>query len=137
MNDCIFCGIVAGKIPAQVVYENANSIAFLDIKPNNPGHTLVIPKEHTENIYTMQEKTACEIIKSVKHLAPIIKKAVEADGINIAMNNERAAGQVIFHAHVHIIPRFNEDGLKHWRTIGYKSGEAETIAEKIRSYTLA
>ena len=133
MDDCLFCKIIAGEIPSWKIYENDEIYAFLDITPNNKGHTLVVPKIHHENIYEMSDEVVSSIFKVVKKLSPVIKKAVGSDGINIVMNNEAAAGQVIFHAHVHIIPRHNDDGFKHWAGKEYAEGEADETAKKIKN----
>ena len=130
--NCLFCNIIQGAEPSSKIYEDENTNAFLDIFPTNPGHTLVVPKEHSLNIYDISEDALCEVMKIVKKLAPIIKKAVEADGVNIIMNNDRAAGQIIDHAHVHIVPRIDDDGFRHWKGTLYKEGEMEQVAEKIR-----
>jgi len=109
MNDtkpCIFCQIVTGKIPAEKIYEDDYCYAFLDAHPNTKGHTLVIPKDHVENIYGIADEALCRVMISVKKIALALKNGLEADGINIAMNNEAPAGQIIFHAHVHVIPRY-------------------------------
>lgn len=135
-ENCIFCKIVAGNIPSQKVYEDNETMAFLDINPNNHGHTLVIPKDHFENIYGTPSETLCRMIMTVQKMAIAVKNGVSADGINISMNNESAAGQDVFHAHIHIIPRFNEDGYKHWPHKPYKEGEMESTAEKIRKELL-
>jgi histidine triad (HIT) family protein len=129
--DCLFCKIVGGEIPSVKVYEDDHTFAFLDIQPNNIGHTLVIPKDHSENIYTISEESFCNTMKTVRKVAIAIKKAVSADGINIAMNNEASAGQAVFHSHIHIIPRFKTDGYKHWPHVKYKDGEDKEIANKI------
>lgn len=130
--DCIFCKIVAGDIPSEKVFEDAETLAFLDIMPNNHGHTLVIPKKHHKNLLDMPEATWLDMMKTVHALAPIVKKAMGAEGINIAMNNEAAANQAVFHAHVHIIPRFAGDPHKPWVGTPYKDGEAKKVADKIR-----
>lgn len=131
--DCIFCAIVSGKIQAHKVYEDAETLAFLDIKPTTEGHTLVIPKDHFENIYTVPEELWCRVQLTVKKVALAAREAVNADGINLTMNNEAAAGQLIHHAHVHVIPRHNDDGLKLWEGKPYKSEtEAISVAEKIK-----
>lgn len=132
-NDCIFCKIIAGQVPALKVYEDDSVLAFLDIKPNHPGHTLVIPKDHIENIYGMPDETLCRITMVVRKVALAVKNGVDADGLNIIMNNESAAGQEVFHAHIHIIPRYNEDGFKHWPHQTYVQGQAEEVLEKIRT----
>ncbi|TAK58814.1 HIT family protein [Patescibacteria group bacterium] len=130
--DDLFLKIVRREIPAEIVYEDEKTFAFLDIRPNNHGHTLVIPKERYRNILDIPEDLWLAVMKTVHMLAPVIKKAVGADGINIAMNNEPAAHQLVFHAHVHIIPRFEGDQYQPWTGTPYKEGEAKMIAEKIR-----
>ena len=132
MKDCFFCKIIAGRIPSSKIYEDDNVFAFLDINPVNPGHTLVIPKEHTPNLYEISDEDLCKVIKVVKTLSITIKKVLNADGINLEMNNDAIAGQLIFHAHIHIVPRFEGDELKHWPGKHYEGGRQEEIAEKIR-----
>jgi histidine triad (HIT) family protein len=109
-EECLFCKIAEGEIPAQKVYEDSEHIAFLDINPRNPGHTLVMPKKHYETIIEMPEHEAAEIFRVVKKMAAAVKKGMKADGISIAQSNERAAGQVIPHVHFHVIPRFLSEG---------------------------
>lgn len=133
MNDCIFCKIIAGEIPAEKVYENDDVFAFLDIKPNNHGHTLVIPKKHYRNLLDIPEETWLAMMKAVHLLAPIIKKSMNADGINLTMNNEPAANQLVFHAHVHIIPRIEGDPYLPWVGASYQDGEAKEVAKKIKA----
>jgi len=133
MSDCIFCKIASKEIPSEVLYEDANTLAFLDTKPNNPGHTLVVPKTHAANIYNINDVSLTAMMQTVQRMSIAVKKAMAADGINIIMNNDKAAGQIIFHAHVHVIPRFADDGYKPWPQKTYKDGEAATVAEKIRA----
>lgn len=89
-------------------------MAFLNIKPIHPGHALVIPKDHFENIYTVPAETWARMNLTAQKVALAIREAVNADGMNVSTNNEPAAGQEIFHSHIHIIPRHNDDGLNHW-----------------------
>ena len=110
MEECLFCKIVMGEIPSDKVYEDSEVIAFLDINPRNPGHTLVVPKKHYETIMEMPENEASELFKVVKKMAVAVKKGIKADGISIGQSNERAAGQVIPHVHFHVIPRFLSEG---------------------------
>jgi histidine triad (HIT) family protein len=131
--DCLFCQIIAKKIPATFIYDNEKVVAFLDIKPVNPGHTLVVPKTHFENIFDVSEETFCDIAAAAKRLAPTIREATSADGINLMVNNGRAAGQLVPHIHLHIVPRLLTDGFRHWRGTPYKDGEIEQVAEKIRA----
>jgi len=114
MDNCIFCKIVNGDIPSYKVFENEEVFAFLDINPVNPGHTLVIPKEHAKDLFEVSEKSYIEAQKALRLLAPKIKDAVGACGINIMQNNLPCAGQVVDHLHIHIIPRFEDDEYKLW-----------------------
>lgn len=134
MDGCIFCKIVKGEIPANKIYEDETSLAFLDITPINPGHILLIPKEHHKNIYDMPDNILSKIAPVIKKLSIALKSSVNADGINIGMNNDGSAGQVVFHAHFHIMPRFSDDGYRLWHGKEYKDGEAQQIAEKIKKF---
>lgn len=108
-NNCIFCKIVKKELPSKIVYENDNTLAFLDIYPISEGHTIVIPKKHYENIEVIPEEELIYVIKTVKHLAKILHKNLNLEGYNILQNNFKAAGQVVPHFHFHIIPRnFND-----------------------------
>jgi len=129
---CIFCQIIANEIPAEKIYEDENILAFLDIHPNNFGHTLVLPKKHCENLFDADEKTLENLITIVKKISLAVKNAIGADGINIGINNGEAAGQMVPHLHIHVIPRFFADGLVHWPSKEYGAGEMEKIGEKIR-----
>lgn len=131
MNDCIFCKIASGEIPAQTVYEDGEVKAFLDIEPTNPGHVLVIPKNHSTDIYSVPEADFLAVMRAVHHLTPAVKNATHADGMNVIINNEYEAGQRVFHIHVHIIPRFNADGLEHWHGKPYPDGEMDRMREEI------
>lgn len=130
-NDCIFCKIVRGEIPSQKIYEDEGAFAFLDIHPINRGHTLVIPKTHHENMFTAPEDVFTKLMGTVHLLAPKVKQAVGAEGINIGINNEAAAGQLVFHVHVHIIPRWSDDGHAQWHGNPYQDGEIATIRDII------
>ena len=132
MEDCIFCKIVGGELPSYKVYENNKALAFLDIRPVNYGHTLVIPKEHHENLIDTPDDLLCEIITVVKRLAPAVKKAVGLKAHNVVVNTGEDAGQVVFHTHFHIIPRFKGDGYGKFRVEPYKESEAEKILKKIK-----
>lgn len=132
MNDCIFCKIIKKEIPADVVYEDENCLAFLDITPINPGHVLLIPKKHYENLYDLPDEILSKLAPIIKKLAIAVKKGIDAEGINIGMNNERPAGQLVPHAHFHIMPRFSNDNYQHWHGQPYKEGESKEIALKIR-----
>jgi histidine triad (HIT) family protein len=130
-ESCVFCKIIKGEIPADKVYEDADFLAFLDITPINPGHILLIPKKHYKDLFDTPDEILAKRAPLVKKLAKALKEAVGADGINIGMNNGPAAGQVVFHTHLHIMPRFSDDGYKLWHGKSYKENEA-TQTEKIR-----
>jgi len=132
-EDCVFCKIIDGTIPAYKIYEDDETLAILDINPTNYGHTLVIPKDHTENIYTISAELLCRLTLTVQKIAVAMRNGTDVDGINIIMNNESAAGQIIKHAHIHVIPRLNDDGLMHWPHKEYKEGEMKTYQDKIKA----
>jgi len=131
MDDCIFCKIAKGVIPCSKIYESQNTLVFLDLMPVNRGHALVIPKEHYETLLDIPEDILKEMSSSVKTAAGAVKEGIGADGLNIMMNNYEAAGQVVPHAHIHIVPRFKGDGLKLWPGGKYKKDEMEKIRKSI------
>lgn len=130
-SDCIFCKIVRNEIPRALVYEDDETMAFVALHYTNKGQVLVIPKDHVENIYGFSEELVARWMLTIKKMAIAVKNATDADGVNLIMNNEEAAGQVVFHAHMHIIPRFNNDGLSHWPAHDYLDGAIEEWREKI------
>jgi histidine triad (HIT) family protein len=129
---CIFCKIIAGEIPSYKVYEDEFTLAFLDINPVNPGHTLVIPKKHFANIDEADEETLSLVIKTVKKVGESLKKNLAAPGYNVQENNDPAAGQIVPHLHFHVVPRILDDGLGLWPQKKYKENEAEEILNKIK-----
>jgi histidine triad (HIT) family protein len=129
VKDCIFCKIIRNEIPAVKIYEDNETLAFLDINPDTKGHTLIIPKNHHENIYSIPVETWCLMNITAQKLAIAIKNSLSADGINIIMNNESAAHQLIFHGHIHIIPRYNDFEDKKYT---YIAGEMEELAKEIK-----
>ena len=112
--DCLFCKIINKEIPSKVIYEDDNYLSFLDINPNTKGHILVIPKKHVKNFTELTEEQATELIKIVKKIAPKLVSILGVEDYNLALNNGSVAGQIIDHVHWHIIPRYKDDGLKHW-----------------------
>lgn len=132
-QDCIFCKIVRGEIPAHKVYKDEHTLAFLDINPVNPGHTLVIPKKHSIDVFEIEEKEWDQVMRAVRKVAHALESSLKPTGINLAMNNRSGAGQVVFHAHVHVMPRFENDGHELWKGKPYAPGEAVRVAEQIRS----
>ena len=105
-QSCIFCRIVSKQAPASIIYENTSVMAFLDIRPLHIGHTLLIPKDHYADIFDISESLLGEIHAVSKRVSLAIRKAMDADGISIIQQNGKAAGQDIFHLHVHIVPRY-------------------------------
>ncbi|MEK7653329.1 MAG: HIT family protein [Patescibacteria group bacterium] len=131
--DCIFCKIVAGEIPSYKVYEDEDILAFLDVAPINPGHTLVIPKKHYANLLELPEDLLCKVALAIKKIIPAILKGVGTEDFNLNLNSGSLAGQVVNHVHWHIVPRFEGDGYDLWLGKAYGEGEAEKVAEKIKN----
>jgi len=131
--DCIFCAIVAGRAPAEVIFEDEETIAFMDVNPANPGHILVIPKRHVRDIYKLDEETAAAVMRTTVRVARAIRAALKPDGMNLLQANGRTAGQSVFHFHVHIVPRWHGDGLRLARPLQVKkSTTIQEIAHKLR-----
>jgi len=128
--DCIFCKILRGEIPCYKVYEDENVLAFLDINPVSRGHTLVIPKKHYSRIEEMPPEEFSEFAKSLQKVINIIKKISE--DYNIVINQGEKAGQVIFHLHVHIIPREGEEKVFLWESKKLTEEEANEILELLK-----
>jgi histidine triad (HIT) family protein len=132
MENCIFCKIIAGEIPSAKVYEDELVYAFLDISPINKGHVLVIPKEHHESVAAVDEATAGRMMKIGSRIGIALKRELEADAYNLHLADGTAAGQVVMHAHLHIVPRWIEDGFHwNWRQLSYADGEMAEISEKL------
>ncbi len=128
-NNCLFCKIIAGEIPAYKVYEDENFLSILDINPVNLGHTLIIPKKHFVNIFDAPIEIFPFVGEIIKKLAEAVKIGTNADGLNIIMNNNRAGGQLIDHSHIHLVPRFENDGFQNWKG---KGGETEQEFKNIQ-----
>ena len=135
MNDCIFCKIIEGKIPAAKVYEDDKIISFLDIMPANKGHCLIVPKKHTQNLTEMSDEDLSAAIKAAKKVASALSLSFGNGSFNIVMNNGKEAGQVVNHAHIHLIPRFQKDRLRiKWSHLKYEGDEMKEYAEKIKKF---
>jgi len=130
---CIFCKITRRQAPSSIVYEDEKILAFMDIRPVSEGHTLVIPKQHCVDIFdTPDELLACTYIVT-RQVSAAVKKATRADGISIVQQNGKAAGQDIFHMHVHIIPRFEGKKMQHFNELSVASREElDAVAARIR-----
>ena len=121
-DDCIFCKIANGEIPSATVYEDSICRVILDLNPANKGHALIIPKEHFDNIYSMDAETAAKIFTIATEVAKAQKAELNPDGLNILQNNGEAAGQTVFHFHMHLVPRYIKDNV----TMTWIPGKADT-----------
>ena len=130
-NDCIFCAIAAGEIPSFKVYEDDLVVAYLDINPFTEGHTLVIPKAHSEGLLDTSDATLADVLARVKKVAAHLKAALPCDGFNILQNNGEAAGQTVRHVHFHIVPRYGQEEIAFTSHKG-DMDELKALAERIR-----
>ena len=133
-NDCIFCKIVAGDIPSTRIYEDADTLAFMDIGPIIKGHTLVIPKQHYDPITKTPVDVLARLMKVVQKIAQAQMNGLKADGVNVLNANGTAAGQQVPHLHFHVVPRFRTDG-HHWNWAAKKYDspeEMKKIGDQIR-----
>jgi histidine triad (HIT) family protein len=110
-SNCVFCKIVAGRIPATVVHEDEHTLAFMDLGQVNPGHVLVAAKAHVENIYGLDDAQASAVMRAAAQVARAIREAFSPEGLSVYQANGKAAGQTVFHFHIHLVPRHNEDGM--------------------------
>lgn len=132
MEDNIFMKIVRRELPADIVYEDEDTLAFLDINPTAPGHTLVVPKKPAVNIFDVDAETLAKTVATVRKISPAVRDAVGAHGVHINSNHEAAAGQIVFHLHFHIIPRHDRSEFEFWPHKEAEPEEQKKIAEKIR-----
>ncbi len=141
--NCIFCAIAAQRAPAAIVYESGGALAFLDIRPVAEGHTLVIPKKHSRNLFDLDDASGAAVMHASRVVARALRAAFHADGLTMLQASEHAGGQEVFHYHQHLAPRFVGDGLMsnepgerrlHWRVRASRSREElEALAAKIRA----
>jgi histidine triad (HIT) family protein len=110
--DCIFCKILRGELPAEKVQEDQHTAAFMDINPWTRGHAVVIPKNHSVNLYDVPEEDLAHVVSAAKRLALTMREKLHCDGVNLLQSSERAAWQTIFHLHFHVIPRYDGDPLE-------------------------
>jgi histidine triad (HIT) family protein len=130
---CVFCRIAAGNAPAVRIHETPRVLAFLDIAPVHYGHTLVIPKAHHENLLDLPDEVWLEMGRVARLVAKALGQVFFARGFNVMMNNFDAAGQVVFHAHLHVIPRFLSDGLLLFPQGTYLQGDLERVGQQLRT----
>lgn len=133
MDSCIFCKIVDGQIPSTTIFEDENVKVILDIAPAAKGHAILLVKQHVANIFELNSVIAGKIFTVVPKIATALKEELGCDGMNILQNNGEAAGQTVFHLHIHFIPRWKEDTVQiRWTPNSYADGEAEDLAKAIR-----
>jgi histidine triad (HIT) family protein len=132
--DCIFCKIIAGEIPSHKVYEDDAALAFLDINPAQRGHTLVIPKQHAADLLAMPVDALQAVARATQHVAQQLQHVVQPDGVNVVQSNGAAAGQTVFHYHVHLIPRFtNDHALRLWQPGATDHAALGALAAELRN----
>jgi histidine triad (HIT) family protein len=134
MSDCVFCRIVAKRIPATVVHEDADTLAFMDIGQVNPGHVLVALKAHAENLFALEEAQAAAVFRTVARVARGIRAAFAPQGLSVYQANGKPAGQTVFHFHIHLVPRHDGDGMiLTWPVKNPPREKLEDYAAKIRA----
>lgn len=136
MSDCIFCKIANGEFDSFTVYEDNDFRGIMDISPASRGHVIILPKKHAADIYELEDDIASKIYVVAKKIATAVKEVTGCDGVNVLQNNGEAAGQTVFHLHMHVIPRWNDDSIKiTWEQTEVEQevlkGLAEDIASKI------
>ncbi len=132
-EDCIFCKIIAGTIPCAKIYDQGGLFAFLDIAPVNKGHALVLPKVHYPTLFDLPPDLGRGLVTALSAVGRAVMQATGAAGLNLGMNNFEVAGQLVHHAHFHLIPRHEGDGLRLWTQHAYESGEQmQKLAQAIK-----
>ena len=133
-QDCIFCRISKGEIPCAEVYADDQVLAFLDLNPQKPGHTLVIPRRHYADLFAVPAKEFSVIFPVIQKVGKAVLAATRAAGLNVLQNNHPVAGQSVFHVHWHLVPRHEADGLAHWPMGQYASkDQMSELADKIKN----
>ncbi len=134
MEGCVFCKIVAGEIPASVVYQDDRTIVFMDIGSVNPGHMLVAVKAHVENVFGLDDEQAAAVMRTTARVARALKASIAPEGVNLFQANGAVAEQTVFHFHIHVLPRRPGDGMKLvWPVKNPPRAELEAAAERLRA----
>ena len=134
MSDCVFCNIVNGRIPSIKVYEDGLTLAFMDIGAVNPGHVLVAVKPHIENIFGLDDALAAAVFQTAAHVARALKIAYSPEGVTLYQANGSAAGQTVYHFHLHLVPRYDKDGMDlTWPVKNPPREQLQANAAKIRA----
>jgi histidine triad (HIT) family protein len=133
MSDCVFCRIIAGELPASKVYEDAHTIAFMDLGQVNAGHVIVAVKPHVENIYGLSDDLAAAVFRTAAKVARAVKSSMKPEGTTLLQANEPAGWQTVFHFHLHVVPRHSNDGLTFsWPAKHPPQHELDRLAEQVR-----
>ena len=131
-NQCVFCKIIAGEIPSATIYEDEDFKVIMDISPEAKGHAIMLPKKHFANLYEMDDQSASKALIVARKVATAMREELGCEGLNLVQNNGEAAGQTVFHFHMHLIPRYQGDKVNvTWEQGSYGDGEAEQIAAAI------
>jgi histidine triad (HIT) family protein len=134
MSDCVFCKIVSGQIPSTRVFEDEHTLAFMDIGHVNPGHTLVAVKRHADNLYALDDAQAAAVARTSARVARAIRDAFKPEGLSVYQANGKAAGQTVFHYHLHLLPRHAGDGMElTWPVKNPPREKLEAYAAQIRA----
>lgn len=132
-EDCIFCKIANGEIPSATVYEDDDFRVILDISPAAKGHSLILPKQHSDNLWELGEAERKKVLDIAAKVSKAQKKGLSCDGVNLLQNNGLAAGQSVFHFHMHLIPRYTDDNMDiPWSCLSYEEGEADKVCASIK-----
>ena len=134
MADCVFCKIMAKQIPASIVHEDEHTLAFMDLGQVNPGHVLVAAKAHAENVYALNDAQAGAVFRAVAKVARAVRDVFTPQGLSVYQANGTAAGQTVFHFHMHLVPRHENDGMNlTWPVKNPSREQLEANAAKIRA----
>lgn len=132
-DNCIFCKLANGEIPTNTVYEDDDFRVFMDASPATKGHSLIVPKQHFDNLFDMDEELAGKVLTVSKKVASNLKEKLGCEGLNLVQNNGEIAGQTVFHFHMHVIPRYSGDGQSiNWRPGSPEDGELEEVLNLIK-----
>ena len=133
-SDCIFCAIVAGDIPSQTVHDDDRTLAFMDINPATEGHLLVISKAHATDIWDLTEEDGVAVWRTTQRMAGVIREALQPAGLTLFQANAKAGWQDVFHFHVHLVPRYPDDGLaRPWKAVPSPPESITAVADRIRA----
>lgn len=131
--ECIFCKIIAGDIPSHKIYENDHVVAFFDILPISPGHTIIVPKNHVADIEGLSDEEMSAMSLALKKIGKAVLDGLGVKGYSVFLDNKSAANQHVPHVHFHLVPRAEGDGLERWPQSGYSEGEAEHCLKQIQN----